>query len=187
VVSELQPETRQIAVHKAVSWPNHLARQWQYYCLNTNTRTGCWRRNTRTTKTEMSLFLDQKFLFFILLYIFSIFLNHFFLFSLFFSPLMRQWQSYYSNANISTGYWRSNTRTIKTETSSHLILDSFLLFLSSFFFFLFHLNACLVHYWLVHYLSLLISLFLFFFLFFLFFLFSSYSSILHFITFAITS
>jgi hypothetical protein len=28
-------------------------RQWQSYCLNTNTWTGCWRHNTRTTETEI--------------------------------------------------------------------------------------------------------------------------------------
>jgi hypothetical protein len=28
--------------------PNHLMRLQQSFCLNTNTRTGCWRSNTRT-------------------------------------------------------------------------------------------------------------------------------------------
>jgi hypothetical protein len=30
-------------------------------CLNTNSRTGCWRSNTKTTKTEILLFLNLEF------------------------------------------------------------------------------------------------------------------------------
>jgi hypothetical protein len=137
-------------------------RQGQCYHLNTNSRTGCWRSSTRTTETEMSLFGDLKFLFFIVLCIFSIFLKLFFLLKLlllFFFPLVRQWQSYYSNTNTRTGCWRSNTRTIKTETLLHLNLGLFFLFFFSllFSFFSFFLNAYLLHCWLVHYLSLLVS------------------------------
>jgi hypothetical protein len=33
---------------------------WQSFCLNTNTRTGCWRSNTRTTKTDILLFLNVE-------------------------------------------------------------------------------------------------------------------------------
>jgi hypothetical protein len=40
-----------------------LVRQQQNYYSNTNTRTGCWRSNTRTTKTELSLHLNQGFFF----------------------------------------------------------------------------------------------------------------------------
>jgi hypothetical protein len=42
--------------------PNHLVRLRQSLCLNTNTRTGCWRSNTRITKTEILLFLNLEFL-----------------------------------------------------------------------------------------------------------------------------
>jgi hypothetical protein len=35
---------------------------WKSFCLNTNTRTGCWKSNT-TTKTEIILFLNLKFFF----------------------------------------------------------------------------------------------------------------------------
>jgi hypothetical protein len=69
-------EIGQIAVHKAVSWLNHLVRLWQSYCLNTSTRTGCWRSNTRTTKTKTSLFLNLEFFF----CLFSFFFCFFFLF-----------------------------------------------------------------------------------------------------------
>jgi hypothetical protein len=41
---------------------NHLAKLRQSFCLNTNTRTGCWRINTRTNKTEILLFLNLEFL-----------------------------------------------------------------------------------------------------------------------------
>jgi hypothetical protein len=40
---------------------NHLARLRQSFCLSTNTRTACWRCNTRTTKTEILLFLNIEF------------------------------------------------------------------------------------------------------------------------------
>jgi hypothetical protein len=63
VADELLPEIGQIAVNKAVSWPKHLVRQQQSYCLNTNTRTGCWRSKGRTTKTKTSLFLNLEFFF----------------------------------------------------------------------------------------------------------------------------
>jgi hypothetical protein len=33
----------------------------QSLCLNTNTKIGCWRSNTRTTKTEILLFLNPEF------------------------------------------------------------------------------------------------------------------------------
>jgi hypothetical protein len=42
--------------------PKHLARPRKSFCLNTNTRAGCWRHNTRTTtKTEILLFLNLEF------------------------------------------------------------------------------------------------------------------------------
>jgi hypothetical protein len=34
----------------------------QNLCLYTNTKNGCWRSNTRTTKTEILLFLNLEFL-----------------------------------------------------------------------------------------------------------------------------
>jgi hypothetical protein len=33
---------------KIKTLPNHLERLQQTFCLNSNTRTGCWRSNTRT-------------------------------------------------------------------------------------------------------------------------------------------
>jgi hypothetical protein len=89
-----------------------------------------------------------------------------------FSPLMRQWQNYSSDTNTRTGCWRTNTKSIKTETLLHLNLGNFihLFFLFLFIIFLSSIclsNACLAHCWLLHYLSLFISsaLFLFFFVF----------------------
>jgi hypothetical protein len=41
----------------------------QSLCLNTNTRTGCWRNNTRTTKTEILLFLNLEFLCVVFVYL----------------------------------------------------------------------------------------------------------------------
>jgi hypothetical protein len=46
---------------KLVRLPSHLVRLRQSLCLNTNTNTGCWRSNTRTTKTEILLFLNLEF------------------------------------------------------------------------------------------------------------------------------
>jgi hypothetical protein len=52
-----------------------------------------------------------------------------FFFSL--SPLMRQWQNYYSDTNTRTGCWRTSTKSIKTETLLHLNLGNFIyLFIS---------------------------------------------------------
>jgi hypothetical protein len=44
-----------------VSLPNHLVRLRQSFCLNTNTRTWCRKSNTRSTKTEILLFLNLEF------------------------------------------------------------------------------------------------------------------------------
>jgi hypothetical protein len=89
------------------------------------------------------------------LYIFSIFFSFqffsFYYYYYFFFPLVRQWQSYYSNTNTKTGCWRSNTRTIKTKTLLHLNLGFIFSFSVFFFLFLCLSNACLVHSWLVHY------------------------------------
>jgi hypothetical protein len=98
-------------------------------------------------------------------------------------PPARQQQSYCLNTNTRTGCWRSNTVTRKTETSLFLNLGIFFLFS----FFSFSLNASLVHCWLVHHLSLLISLVLYFFFFFPFILLSSYSFFLDLLTFTIVS
>jgi hypothetical protein len=46
--------------NKLANLPNHLARLRQSFCLNTNTKTGCWRSNTRTTNTEILLFLNLE-------------------------------------------------------------------------------------------------------------------------------
>jgi hypothetical protein len=51
--------------NKTGKLPNHLVRLRQSFCLNTNTRTGCWRSSTRTTKTENLLFLTLEFFFFL--------------------------------------------------------------------------------------------------------------------------
>jgi hypothetical protein len=45
---------------KLVRLPNHLGRLRQSLCLNTRMRTGCWRSNTTTTKTEILLFLNLE-------------------------------------------------------------------------------------------------------------------------------
>jgi hypothetical protein len=50
---------------KQASLPNHLVRLRQSFCLNTNTKTGCWKSNTRTTKTKILLFKILEFLFFL--------------------------------------------------------------------------------------------------------------------------
>jgi hypothetical protein len=50
--------------------PNHLARLRQSFCLNTHTRAGCWRSNTRTTRTEILLFLNlELFCYFVSLFV----------------------------------------------------------------------------------------------------------------------
>jgi hypothetical protein len=52
---------------------NHLERLRQILCLNTNNGTGCWRSNTRTTKTEILLFLKlQVFCVFVCLFVLSL-------------------------------------------------------------------------------------------------------------------
>jgi hypothetical protein len=101
--------------------------------------------------------------------------------------LVRQWQSYYSNTNTRTGCWRSNSRTTKTDISVHLNKGFSFFFSLLFSFFSFSLNAYLVHCWLVHHLSLLISLNPFFFFFSFLLSFCSYSSILDIITFTTAS
>jgi hypothetical protein len=53
---------RQKTKKKKKKLPNHLSRLWQNIYLNSNTRIGCWRSNTRTeTKTEILLFLNLEF------------------------------------------------------------------------------------------------------------------------------
>jgi hypothetical protein len=163
-----EPETGQIAVHKAVSWPNHLVR-WQCYCLSTNTRMGCWRSNTRTTKIEMSLFLDLKFSFFIVLCIFFIFLNIFFFFSLPTPELDAE--------GVTTELLRLKLYCIWTWDFF------FLLFLSYFSFFSYSLNACFVHCWLVcyHSINFFSSFFSFFFSLYAFFSFLLFHSRYHYL------
>jgi hypothetical protein len=46
---------------KLAHLPKHLTRLRQSFCLNTNTRTGYWKSNTRTTKTKILLFLNLNF------------------------------------------------------------------------------------------------------------------------------
>jgi hypothetical protein len=79
----------------------------------------------------------------------------------FFSPLMRQWQNYWDTIS-RIGAWGTNTKIIKTETSLHFNLEIFLFFLILFTFLsqssLCLSNICSAYCWLVHYLSLFISL-----------------------------
>jgi hypothetical protein len=78
------------------------------------------------------------------------------LFVFVFSPLMRQWQNYFTGTNTRIGGWRTNTNIVKTN---HIAFELGDVFLSS----LCLSHACLAYRWLVHYLSLFISLALFFF------------------------
>jgi hypothetical protein len=55
---------------KMVRLPNHLVKLRQSLCLNTNTRAGCCRSNTRTTKNEILLFLNLEFFLCICLFVF---------------------------------------------------------------------------------------------------------------------
>jgi hypothetical protein len=74
----------------------------------------------------------------------------------FFSPLMR-WRNYFWDTISRIGGWGTNTKIIKTETLLHLNLEIFkniFIFQSS----LCLSNACLAYCWLIHYLSLFISL-----------------------------
>jgi hypothetical protein len=69
------------------------------------------------------------------------------------SLLMRQWQNFFPDTNTRTGGWRTNTKTIKTETLLHLNLGIFFFFSVLLSYFCLS-NACIAHHWLVHYLSL---------------------------------
>jgi hypothetical protein len=57
---------------KLVSLPNHLVRIRHSFYLNANVRTGCWRSNTRTIKTEILLFLNLE-CFYVFVYLFVLF------------------------------------------------------------------------------------------------------------------
>jgi hypothetical protein len=102
--------------------------------------------------------------FFFVLYFFV-----FFCFFKFFSPLMRQKQSYFCDTISRIGDWGSNTKIIKTETLLHLKLEIyFFIYLFLFLFCIFYFqsslclsNDCSANCWLVHYLYLFISLKLF--------------------------
>jgi hypothetical protein len=74
----------------------------------------------------------------------------------FFSPIMRQWQNYFWDTISRIAVWDTNTKIIKTETLLHLNIK---IFLYIFFFSILWLsNVCSAYGWLVHYLSLFISL-----------------------------
>jgi hypothetical protein len=104
--------------------------------------------------------------------IFVVVLCTFVLFWLFqsFSPLMRQPQNYFWDTISRIGGWGMNTKIIKTEALLHLNLEIFLNFFNFLYIYFFHLfifnfqsslclsNACSAYGWLVHYLSLFISL-----------------------------
>jgi hypothetical protein len=51
-----------------VRLPNNLAKLRQSFCLNTNTRTGYWKSNTRKTKTEILLLLNLEFFLYVCLF-----------------------------------------------------------------------------------------------------------------------
>jgi hypothetical protein len=68
------------------------------------------------------------------------------------SPLMRQRQNYFWDTISRIGGWGTNIKIIMTETLLHLNLEIF------FQYSLCPSNACLAYCWLLHYLSLFISL-----------------------------
>jgi hypothetical protein len=108
--------------------------------------------------------------------------------------LMRQWQNFFWDTISRIRDWGTNTKIIKTETWFHLNLDILKIILFYFLkYFLFHLFLCflsslclynsyLAYYWVVHYLSLFISLTQFFFVC-LFCLLSCFSLFLYFLCF----
>jgi hypothetical protein len=111
-----------------------LMRQQQNYHSNTNTRTGCWRTKTKTTKTKTVLHLNLRYLFF---------------------PLW--WDNDRTTTQTPTPGLDAEGLTPKLLRQKPYCIWTW----ESFFFFLFSLclsNACLAHCWLVHYLSLFISL-----------------------------
>jgi hypothetical protein len=61
---------------KLASLPNKLLRLRQIFCLNTNTRTECWKSNTRTTKNEIQLFLNLEFLFLCVCFVHCLFVHN---------------------------------------------------------------------------------------------------------------
>jgi hypothetical protein len=179
VAGEPQPQTDEIKTHKVVSRPNHQVRQPHCYWLNTNTRTGCRRCNTTTTKTRMAWFLDLKLLFF---YSFIDLFWFFFLIFFFFSFFIMFCFVLFLLLLLFFLWW-DNDRTITQTPTPGLEAEGvtpellrlklyciwtwdFFSFLSFFFclLFIFHClsNACLAHCWLVHYLSLFVSLALYF-------------------------
>jgi hypothetical protein len=113
----------------------------------------------------MSWFLDLKFLFFYsFVYLFYFLIIFFSFLLLLFFPL------WWDNDRLTT---QTPTPGLDAEgvTPELLRLKLYCIWTwDIFFFFLCLSNACLIHCWLVHYLSLLISLALYFFLFCLFFL-----------------
>jgi hypothetical protein len=82
----------------------------------------------------------------------------------FFCPLMRQWQNYFWDTISRIRGWGTNTKIINTETLLHLNLEIFFhlfIFLFIYFSILSLFNTCSIYCWLVHYLSLFMSLKLF--------------------------
>jgi hypothetical protein len=87
----------------------------------------------------------------------------FLLFWIFF--LLMRWQNYFWDTISRIGGWGTNTKIIKTEILLHLNLEIFILFYLFYFIYFYFFNpllclynACLDYCWLVHYLSLFISL-----------------------------
>jgi hypothetical protein len=107
----------------------------------------------------------------------------------FFSPLMRQWQKCFRDTISRIGGWGTNTKIIKTKTLLHLNLGIFEFFLFIFFSqsSLCLSNACLAYCWLVHCLSLFISLKLLFFCLFLLICLFAFPSFFNFFTFPLLS
>jgi hypothetical protein len=60
---------------KLVIHPNHLMRLRHNFCLNNNTRTACWRCNTRTNKNAILLFLNLEFFYVLVCFVPCLFVH----------------------------------------------------------------------------------------------------------------
>jgi hypothetical protein len=113
------------------------------WCDNNRTRTGSWRTNWNCIAFELGIFLLAYSLFFV------------------FSPLMRKRQNYFSDTE------KSSVLEAEGLTPKLLRLQLYCIWTWGFFLLssLYLSNACLAYHWLIHYLSLFISMTLFFCLF----------------------
>jgi hypothetical protein len=118
---------------------------------NNRTTPACWKTNWNCIDLNLGHFVVGFCCCCFVLYCFGL------VWFLVVSPLMRQWLNYFWDTISRTGVWGTNIKIIKTQTLLHLNLEiffSFIFFQSS----LCLSNACLAYCWLVHYLSLFISL-----------------------------